>query len=355
VIQRRQFAKLGLLLSLGRCSRWEEVVAIHGAGATFPYPLYSKWIDEYQRQHPGVRINYQSIGSGGGVRQIQSGTVDFAATDVPMSHEELRGARAPVVHLPMTIGAVAVGYSTTVPAALRFTPELLSDIFLGNVRRWNDPALVALNPDAKLGDLPISVIYRADGSGTSAIFTEFLAGTNRTFGEVVGAGKSVRWPVGSGAKGNEGVARQIQAIPGAIGYLELAYAAQSGIQYGRVRNRAGQFVRPTVASAVAAAHSVPMPPELHVSLVDAPGPDAYPLSAYTYLLVFRDAPDRKKGEALARFLWWALHEGQRFSTPLGYAPLPAEVRGFVEEALLGLRHDRQPILRAGTPRAISRN
>ncbi|HEY3499673.1 MAG TPA: phosphate ABC transporter substrate-binding protein PstS [Polyangiaceae bacterium] len=335
-----------LLLAGGvACSRSKSDISLNGVGATFPYPLYSKWIAEYHRLRPEVRINYQSIGSGGGVRQIVAGTVDFGATDVPMLEDEARGAPGTLLHIPMAVGSVVVCYRLEgVRVVLRLTPELLASIFLGEITRWNAPELKAHNPGIVLPDLPIVVVCRSDGSGTTAIFTELLAQSSPAWRERVGAGKLVRWPAGIGAKGNEGVAGQLQSTPGAIGYTELAYATQNRLSRVAIRNAAGAFVLPAPNAATAAAETVPMPDALHVSLASAPSAEAYPLAAYTYLLVYRDARDAEKGQALAEFLWWALHEGQRFVIDLDYAPLPKNVVARAEAVLRTLRAGGKAIL-----------
>ncbi len=318
------------------CRRGGDVVSLTGAGATFPYPLYSKWIAEYGKAHPNVQINYQSIGSGGGVKQIIKRTVDFGASDPPMSDEDLAKAAGPIIHIPTTIGAVVVVYNLPGFAGeLRLDQETMTGIFLGEIRNWNDPRLAALNPAAALPDRPLAVVHRSDGSGTTAVFTEYLSNVSPAWKERVGAGKSVQWPTGLGAKGNEGVTGQVRSSPGAVGYVERAYAEQTGLPYATLRNRAGHFVRPTVRSvtAAAAAAVAAMPDDLRVSIVDAEGADAYPISSFTYILVPEDVPDARKGEALARFLWWAVHEGQGFAADLYYAPLPAEMMPQIEARL----------------------
>jgi len=341
---RRRFL-LWLCASLACGCSNDRTVSLNGAGATFPYPLYSKWIDEYHVVSPTVRINYQSIGSGGGVRQIAAGTVDFGASDVPVEPDEERGAVGPIVHLPTAVGSVVVSYHVAgLRSPLRLTPELLASIYLGDVTRWNAPEIQATNPGLVLPDQPIAVIYRTDGSGTTAIFTRYLAAVSSAWSKRVGAGKSVRWPVGLGAKGNEGVTGQLQATPGALGYTELAYATQNGLPRAAIRNRAGRFVGPSSAAATAAAEAVTMPPALQVSLESAASVDAYPLAAYTYVLVYQNASNERRGRALARFLWWAIHDGQRFTHGLDYAPLPTRVVTQVENALRGLRAAGAPAL-----------
>ena len=342
---RRRFCLALLCMSGAMACSNDGTVSLNGAGATFPYPLYSKWIDEYRGVNPAVRINYQSIGSGGGVRQIVAGTVDFGASDVPTEPGEERGAAGSILHLPTAVGCVVVSYNLMgVSAPLRLTPEVLASIYLGEITRWNAPALAAVNADSKLPDQPIVVVCRTDGSGTTAIFTRYLAAVSPAWRERVGAGKSVRWPVGVGAKGNEGVTGQLQATPGAIGYTELAYATQNGLPRAAIKNRAGRFVQPSAAAATAAAEAVAMPPTLQASLEEAPGDGAYPLAAYTYLLLYEDAPEARRGEALARFVWWAIHDGQRFAPSLDYAPLPPRVVSEVETTLRRLRAGGKPAL-----------
>ena len=323
-----------------------EVIALNGAGATFPYPLYSKWISEYQKVDPRLRINYQSIGSGGGVRQLTERTVDFGASDAPMSDAELAKAPGPVVHVPTTLGAVALAFNVPGVTALKLTPAVVSAIFLGELTAWNDPRLTELNPGVTLPAQPIAVVSRADGSGTTAVFTEYLSAVSPAWKEKVGQGKSVHFPVGLGAKGNEGVAGQLKTTPGALGYLELAYAHQTGLATAALQNRAGQFVTPSLAGITAAAAdaAAAMPDDLRVSIVDAAGAAAYPISAFTYVLVYEDAADALKAKALASFLWWAVHDGQRHGEALEYAPLPSPVVQRVEQRLRALRSGSQVVL-----------
>lgn len=340
----------GALLAAGCAGarRQPEVVSLTGAGATFPFPLYSRWISEYMRRERSVAINYQSVGSGAGIRQLLAGTVDFGASDTPMSDAELRLAPSPVLHVPAALGAVAVTYNLPeVRRPLDLTPEALSDLFLGRIRSWDDPRLRRLNPGAALPHRAVTVVHRSDGSGTTEVFTDYLSRTSPRWRAEVGTGKAVRWPVGVGAKGNEGVTGQVRLAPGSVGYVELVYALQNGLPAARLRNRAGAFVAPSVASVAAAAATVApaLPPDLRASIVDAPGRDSYPLSAFTYLLVYRDQPDRRRGEALARFLWWAVHDGQRFNAELHYAPLPPAAVARVERLLEGMNHRGQRLLR----------
>jgi phosphate transport system substrate-binding protein len=309
-------------------------VSLNGAGATFPYPLYSKWIAEYNKQFPNIRINYQSIGSGGGIRQIIAGTVDFGATDAPMKPDEAKQAPGKLLHIPATIGGVVISYN--LPEAgesLKLSPDVLTDIYLGKIKKWNDPRIAADNAAAKLPDKDIAVVYRTDGSGTTAVFTDYFAAVSPEWKEKVGAGKSVKWPVGLGAKGNEGVSGQIKTTPYTIGYMERAYATQNKLPMAELKNKAGKFIAPSVAAMSAAAEGIEMPPELYVSLVNSSAEQAYPITGYTYLLVYADAKDSAKGEAIAKYLWWALHDGQKFAESLDYAPLPPKVVTQVEARL----------------------
>jgi phosphate transport system substrate-binding protein len=303
-------------------------LAINGAGATFPYPLYSKWFYEYSNANPGVRFNYQSIGSGGGIRQITAGTVDFGASDAPMTEEEMKRLPGPILHLPMAMGAVTVVYNLEgVGAGLRLTQDVLADIFLGKITRWNDPKIFEWNKDLKLPSADIVVAHRSDGSGTTDIFTNYLSTVNPEWRAKVGHGKAVKWPAGLGGKGNEGVAGVVRQTPGAIGYVELAYAKQNRMTVASLRNRDGRFVAPTLeaTSAAAAGAARTMPADFRVSIVDAPGKDSYPIAGLTWLLVYKDQRDEARGKALVQFLKWAIHDGQKMEAALDYAPLPAPV------------------------------
>lgn len=323
-------------------------VTLNGAGATFPYPLYSKWMSEYNRQHPDIRINYQSIGSGGGIRQITAGTVDFGASDAPMTPDEEKAAPSKLAHIPATLGAVVVTYNLEGQSApLKLTPEALSGIFLGVITKWSDPKLADANPGAKLPDKDIAVVYRSDGSGTTAVFTDYLATVSPEFKDKVGAGKSVKWPKGLGAKGNEGVTGQVKTTPNTIGYVELAYATQNKLPTAAIKNKSGRFVEPSIDAITAAAAGVTMPDSLTVSLANPEGEAAYPIASFSYLLVHEDTKDAAKGRALARFIWWAVHDGQKLGKDLHYAPLPEPVVKKVEERLKALSSGGQKLL-AGT-------
>ncbi|MBN1654082.1 MAG: phosphate ABC transporter substrate-binding protein PstS [Deltaproteobacteria bacterium] len=324
----------------------EEPIDLQGAGATFPYPLYSKWIAEFQKVDPRVRINYQSIGSGGGIRQIVERTVDFGASDATMSDEELAKTPGKLLHIPMTLGAVVVTFNLPEVAQLRLSRQLVAAIFLGEIKEWNDPRLAKLNPGARLPAKPLTVVYRSDGSGTTAVFTEYLSSISAAWKERVGAGKSVKFPVGLGAKGNEGVAGQIKTSAATIGYVELAYAKQTALSYAAIENRAGNFIEPELKTITASAASTAgeMPDDLRLSIVDAVGADAYPIAAYSYILVYQNQRDALKGKALARFLWWAVHEGQRFGPSLHYAPLPVEAVSKIERKLRSLSYKGTSLL-----------
>jgi phosphate transport system substrate-binding protein len=322
-------------------------IDLQGAGATFPYPLYSKWVDEFRKTRANVRINYQSIGSGGGIKQILERTVDFGASDAPMNDAEMAKVSGKLLHIPTTLGAVVLAYNLEgVGSGLKLTPETLAAIFLGEITKWSDARLAELNPELKLPDAAITVAYRSDGSGTTAVFTDYLAAVSPAWKEKVGAGKSVKFPVGMGAKGNEGVAGQVKTAPGTIGYIELAYAEQTGLTHASLRNAAGKLVEPSVESitAAAAAFAGQMPDDMRKNIVNPGGDAAYPLSAFTYILVYQEMADATKAKALADFLWWAIHDGQKLGPPLHYAPLPAEIVGRVEKELKSLTTGGQPIL-----------
>lgn len=339
-------AAIGLLLGPApAAAKGEKAVDLEGAGATFPYPLYSKWISEYGQMHPQVRINYQSIGSGGGIRQITEGTVDFAGSDAFMKDDALAKLPGRLLHIPTTLGAVVITYTAPgVPQGLRLTPALVAGIFLGEVAKWNDPRIAAENPGLKLPDAPIGVVHRSDGSGTTAVFTDYLAKISPAWSETVGAGTSVAWPVGLGAKGNEGVAGQVKTTPGSIGYIELVYARQNSLPFASLQNSRGTFVEPTLEAVSAAAANVAMPADFRVSITNAPGEASYPLSAFTWILLYQAQDDARRGNALADFLWWALHEGQALGGTLGYAPLPAAVVTQAEGTLRSITAGGSPVL-----------
>ena len=300
---------------------------LNGAGATFPYPMYSKWFSEYQKLHPEIQINYQSIGSGGGIRQVINGTVDFGASDGPMTDEMLKQAKTKILHMPTVLGADVPAYNIPgVNAELKFTPEALAGIFLGKITKWNDKAITSVNPGVNLPDKDIIVVHRSDGSGTTYIWTDYLSKISPEWQSQVGTGTSVKWPIGLGGKGNEGVAGSIRQLQGSIGYVELVYAVQNNISYGSVKNAAGNFVKASLESVTAAAASAPkMPADFRVSITNAPGKDAYPISSFTWLLIPEQSKDPARGKILADFLNWMVTDGQKMTAALSYAPLPENV------------------------------
>jgi phosphate transport system substrate-binding protein len=326
---RRPAAALVLLLSAlaAGVGAVRAALLINGAGATFPYPIYSKWFDEFHKLEPDVQINYQSIGSGGGIRQLLEGTVDFGASDAPMTDEQLASAKTPIVHLPTVLGAVVATINVPGVTKLRLSPDALAGIFLGKVTKWTDPAIAGENRGVKLPDALIVPVHRSDGSGTSFVFTDYLSKVSPEWEKRVGRGPSVNWPTGLGGKGNEGVAGLVKQTPNSIGYVELIYAVQTGMPVVEVRNAAGAYVVPSVESVTAAAAgaAADMPADFRVSITNAPGKDAYPISSFTWLLVPTRFADAEKGKAMRRFLEWMLSSGQQMAPALHYAPLPAQV------------------------------
>ena len=323
-------------LSLAATPASAQKVQINGAGATFPYPIYSKWFSEYNKLHPDVEINYQSIGSGGGIRQVTNQTVFFGATDGPMTDEQQQAAAGKILHFPSVLGGDVPVYNIPgVDAELKFTGPVLADIFLGNITKWNDAAVARLNPGVKLPGTDITVCHRSDGSGTTYIWVDFLSKVSPEWKKKVGVATSVNWPVGIGGKGNEGVAGLVKQTPGSIGYVELIYALQNKIDYGSVQNMAGEFVRATTesVSAAAAAAATQMPPDFRVSITNAPGKGVYPISSFTWLLFYESPKDKQRARIMVDFMKWALAEGQRFAPELGYAPLPKEVVALETNAL----------------------
>jgi phosphate transport system substrate-binding protein len=313
-------------------------VDLTGAGATFPYPLYSKWFSEYARR-TGVKINYQSIGSGGGIRQLSEGTVDFGASDSPMSDDEMKKAKGgPIIHIPTVLGAVVITYNVPgLTAPINLTARAIADIFSGRITKWSDTRITSLNPGVTLPGTDILVVHRSDGSGTTYIFTDYLTKAVPAWSSSVGKGKEVKWPVGLGAKGNEGVAGQVKQTPGAIGYVELAYAKQNGLAMAAVANKAGKTILASVAAVTAAAagaaQTLPANTDYRISIVDAPGADSYPISSFTWILVYQHQRDAVKGKKLVDFLNWALTDGETQAPPLDYAPLPADMASKVRAKL----------------------
>ena len=331
----RRRALLCLALAVPVCAQ----TTLNGAGATFPNPMYSKWFSEYHKAHPDIQINYQPIGSGGGIRQVLAGTVDFGATDGPMTDEQLSQAKIKILHVPTVLGANVPAYNITgVTAQLNFTPEVLASIFLGQITAWNDPAIAAANPGVSLPNQPIIVIHRSDGSGTTYIWTDYLSKVSPGWQGQVGKGTSVKWPVGLGGKGNEGVAGLIRQMQGAVGYIELIYAVENKITYGSVKNAAGIFVKASLDSVTAAAASVKsMPADFRVSITNAPGKDAYPIASFTWLLIPEQSKDPAKGKILADFLNWMVSDGQKMAAGLSYAPLPEAVVAKVKDEIKQVR------------------
>jgi phosphate transport system substrate-binding protein len=324
---------LGLVTALTAAG---QTTQINGAGATFPYPIYSKWFSEYNKLHPDVEINYQSIGSGGGIRQLTAQTVFFGATDGPMNEEQIKGAPGAILHLPTVLGAVVPVYNVPgLTAQLKFTGKLLADIILGKVAKWSDPAIASLNPGVKLPATDIAVAHRSDGSGTTYIFVDYLSKVSPEFKEKVGVNTSVNWPVGVGGKGNEGVAGLVKQTPGSIGYVELIYALQNKIAFGSVQNHDGEFLQASLDSVTAAAAGAAksMPADFRVSITNAPGKGAYPISSFTWLLFYENPTDKARAKIMVDFMKWALTEGQKYCQELGYAPLPKEVVALETEAL----------------------
>jgi phosphate transport system substrate-binding protein len=302
-----------------------QSLQINGAGATFPNPIYSKWFSEYNKLHPDIRINYQSIGSGGGIQQVTNRTVFFGATDGPMNEEQLKAAPG-IMHFPTVMGAVVPVYNIPgVTGELKFTGPVLADIYLGRIKKWNDPAIAKLNAGAKLPATDITVVHRSDGSGTTYIFVDYLSKVSPQFKSDVGVNTSVKWPAGVGGKGNEGVSGLVTQTPGAIGYVELIYALQSRIPFGAVQNSAGEFVKGSTDSVTKAAAAATIPPDFRVSITNASGAGAYPISSFTWLLLYQEPMDKASGRAMVDFMHWALTDGQTFAPDLGYAPLPANV------------------------------
>jgi phosphate transport system substrate-binding protein len=313
-----------------------QTIQINGAGATFPYPIYSKWFSEYNKLHPNVRINYQSIGSGGGIRQLLNQTVFFGATDGPMSDEQLKTAPGPILHLPTVLGAVVPVYNLPgVTEELKFTGPLLASMYLGMVKKWNDPAIARVNPGVKLPATDITIVHRSDGSGTSYIFTDYLSKVSPEFKTKVGTNTSVNWPAGVGGKGNEGVSGLVSQTPGSIGYVELIYALQTKIPYGAVQNAAGEFVKASVDSVTkaAAAAAANMPADFRVSITNAEGAGSYPIASFTWILMYENPTDKVAAKAMVDFMHWALTDGEKFAADLGYAPLPDSVVKLEEAAL----------------------
>ncbi len=326
----------GLLLS-GTLTAPAQLL-INGAGATFPYPIYSKWFDEYAKVDPAARFNYQSIGSGGGQKQILEQTVDFGASDGPMSDDNLAKAKGKILHIPTVAGADVLTYNLPSGPKLKFNGQTIVDIFMGQITRWNDPKIQSQNNDMKLPDTDIIVVHRSDGSGTTYIWVDYLSSVSKEWESKVGRGTSVKWPVGLGGKGNEGVAGQVKQLPGAVGYVELAYAKQNKLPYADVKNSAGNYVAPTIESISEALATAKIPDDFRFSMVNPPGAKAYPISGATWLLVYETQKDAAKGKKLVEFLNWAITKGEGMASSLDYAPLPESVQQRVLERIKTIKY-----------------
>jgi phosphate transport system substrate-binding protein len=313
---------------------------LNGAGATFPYPVYSKWFSEYKQSNPSVQINYQSIGSGGGIQQVTSGTVDFGASDVTMTDDQIAKAKVKVMAIPTVLGAVVPVYNVPgVNKDLNFSGDVIADIYLGKISKWNDGRIVKDNPGVSLPDKPILPVYRSEGSGTSFIFTDFLSKVSADFKSQVGAGAAVKWPTGIGQKGNEGVAGMVRQSPYSFGYVELIYAEQNKMSFGSVKNAAGKYVKASTGgvTAAAAAAAKSMPADYRVSITNAAGPDSYPISSFTWLLIPTQSTDATKTKALVGFLTWMLDHGEAEAASLSYAPLPKQVQDMVRKTIATIK------------------
>ena len=336
---------LVLMLTLSTAGTALANLQINGAGASFPFPIYSRWFDEYRQIDPAVQINYQSIGSGGGISQITARTVDFGATDGPMTDEALAELDRKLLHIPTVIGAVSVVYNIPgVDSGLKLTGDILADIYLGEITNWNDARIAEINSDIVLPHLSIAVARRSDGSGTTFTFSDYLSSVSETWKNRVGAGNALRWPVGLGAKGNEGVAGLVRQLPGAIGYVEQAYAEQNNLSQAALQNKAGNYIMPSLEGASLAAAGVDMPSDFRVSIVNAAGEQAYPIATFTWLLVYENAFDEAVGGKLAEFLLWAVTEVAPYSEGLHYTPLTAEGEEMVKDTLKQLHFNGTPFL-----------
>jgi phosphate transport system substrate-binding protein len=320
---------LGVIFAVGLSASASAQMMINGAGATFPYPIYSKWFDAYTKVDPSVRFNYQSIGSGGGQKQILAQTVDFGASDGPMSDDNLSKAPGKILHIPTVAGADVVAYNLPGNTQLKFDGDTIAGIFLGEIKKWNDPKIAATNAGVSLPDQDIVVVHRSDGSGTTYIWTDYLSKISAEWKSKVGTNTSVNWPVGIGGKGNEGVAGQIRQTPGALGYVELIYAIQNKMPYADVKNSAGKFAKPSLESITAAMATAQIPEDFRFSITNAPGDAAYPICGATWLLVYEQQKDAAKGKKLVEFLKWAQKDGEKMAKDLDYAPLPEPLQARV--------------------------
>ncbi|HJQ26108.1 MAG TPA: phosphate ABC transporter substrate-binding protein PstS [Blastocatellia bacterium] len=335
------------ILALAGCgARSGGATRIQGAGATFPAPIYQKWFSEYNKANPGVVFDYQSIGSGAGIQQITEKTVDFGGSDAPMNTDQLAKVQGQILHIPTVLGAVVLTYNVQgVTGELKFTPEAIADIFLGKIKKWNDPAIATVNEGVQLPDVNINVVHRSEASGTTYVFTDYLSKVSPEWKNGPGTGTQPQWPVGLGAKGNEMVTGQVKQTPNSIGYVELIYAEGNKLPVALIKNAAGQWIKPSLDSITAAAAGAAgqIPDDLRVSITNAPGASAYPISSFTYLLVYKEQADQAKGKALVDFLWWATHDGEAMAKEKLYAPLPAEVVQKAEEKIKSITYQGKPL------------
>jgi phosphate transport system substrate-binding protein len=327
----------------GKCA--DEAQSLSGAGATFPAVIYTKWIDEYNKL-TGVQVNYQAIGSGGGIKGITDKTVDFGATDNAMTDQQLTDAKSPILHIPAVMGGIVATYNVAGVTSLKLTADTLSGIFLGDIKKWNDPRLATDNPGVNFPAADIVTVHRSDGSGTTAVFADYLSKVNATWKSQVGAAQTVNWPGGVGGKGNDGVAGAVKSTPNSIGYVELIYALQQKLGAATMKNASGKFVDASLDSVSKAAVGVTLPDDLRASLTNSSNADAYPIVAMTYLLTYKDVADASKALAMARYFWWGTHEGQAFAKDLGYAPLPADVLAKAEAKIRSMASGGKPVLPA---------
>ncbi len=320
-------------------------IELLGAGATFPYVLYSKMFDVYHKQ-TGIKVNYQSIGSGGGIRQLKEKTVDFGASDAFLSDEQLKEYDSPVLHIPTCLGAVVITYNLPGNPELKLAPDVIADIFLGKIKKWNDPRITALNPNVKLPNMNITVVHRSDGSGTTFVFVDYLSKVSKEWETKVGRGTSVAWPIGLGGKGNEGVTGLVKQIPGSIGYVELTYAKQNKLPTALVKNKKGNFVKPELSS-ITSAGKTKIPDDTRVSITDTDANDGYPISSFTWILVYKEQKYKnrslERAKQLVKLLWWMVHDGQKYTEPLDYAKLPPEVVKKAEAIIKSITYDGKPV------------
>ena len=342
-----RIAAAALLLFAAAATGFGQTVELVGAGATFPAPLYTKLFDQYAKEF-GVKVNYQAIGSGGGIAQLKGKTVDFGASDAFMSDADLAAAPAAILHIPIVAGAVVATYNLPGSPELKFAPDVLADIFLGKITRWNDARIAAANPSVTLPKTAITVVHRSDGSGTTAVFTDYLGKVSEEWKSRVGSGTSVAWPAGVGGKGNAGVAGLVKQLPGSIGYVELIYALQNAMPFASIRNKAGAFMKPTLASTMAAC-KVEIPADTRVSLTDTDAPDGYPIATFTWVLLYKeqgyDGRQAAKADAVVKMLWWMVHDGQKYAEPLSYAALAPNVVAKAEVLLRSVTFGGKPVLK----------